>query len=304
MTLDRVKLVSAALVTILAACVLPAAQAQGSYRYLKIDVPNGVDTRAFGINARGDIVGKYTDADGVQHGYLLHKGAFSIIDFPNAQYTTSARGINARGDIVGVVRDADGNSHGFLLRDGQFTQIDYPGGSSTQAFGINNSGDITGEYFTAFGNPRGFILADGIFHNVPVPAGTNLGVHGAQDNGRVMVGDVVLSSDLSNHGFLRNKSGTTQLIDFPGTSVPCTFARGINERGDIAGAFANVGTNDDCNNAPPAHGFALRDGTYTAIDFPGSPDTFVTAINDDGVIVGLFTDKKGNGHGFTAVPLN
>ena len=300
----REKLVAAAFLLLLVTCHLPAAQAQGNYRFVKIDVPNAIETRAFGINARGDVVGKYTDAGGIQHGYLLRNGAFSIVDFPNSQYTTSARGINAHGDIVGVVRDADGNAHGFLLHDGQFTQIDYPGASSTIAFGINNSGDITGQDFTASGRPKGFILSDGIFRNISVPAGANWGVHGAQDNGRVMVGDMVLYSDFSSHGFLRNRPGDVQLIDGPGTIFPCTFARGINERGDVAGAFAIVNTVDECNSTPPAHGFLLRQGEYTIIDFPASPDTFVTGINDDGVIVGLFTDKKGHGHGFKAVPKN
>jgi uncharacterized membrane protein len=287
----------------LSAALLSSALLAADYRYTKIDAPNATDARAFGINARGEVVGKYTDAGGVQHGYLLRKGIFSIVDFPNPQFTTSARAINARGDIVGIVRDANGNSHGFLLCGGQFTQIDYPGATSTLAFGINNSGDITGEYFTVSGKSRGFILRDGVFLNVPVPSGTNLGMHGAQDNGQVLVGDAGPNSDPSSRAFLRNKAGDVhQLLDPPGSPFPCSFARGINERGDVAGAFAVVNTLAECNSAPPTHGFILRRGEFAVIDFPGSPNTFVSGINDDGVIVGLFTDKPGNGHGFNAVP--
>jgi probable HAF family extracellular repeat protein len=46
----------------------------------------------------------------------------------------------------------------------------------------------------------------------------------------------------------------------------------------------------------------LRQDKYVAIDFPGSTSTNALAINDDGEIVGDYVDKKGNTHGFKAVP--
>jgi uncharacterized membrane protein len=64
---------------------------------------------------------------------------------------------------------------------------------------------------------------------------------------------------------------------------------------------------DDCYSGPPViqlHGFLLRNGQYTAIDFPGGVNTGLFEINDDGTIVGRFEDKQGNVHGFMAVPLS
>jgi uncharacterized membrane protein len=270
------------------------------YRYSRIDVPNGTETTIQGINARGDMVGRYIDANGAGQSFLFRNGAYTNITFPGAS-VTNVKAINARGDIVGVFADASG-SHGFLLRDGQFKQIDYPGASATLVRGINNAGDVTGNYTDATGNQKGFVLKEGVFRNVHVPSSASTDVFEAQDNGLVMVGDVVLQAGLSIHGFVRTSPGNFKIIDYPGTAVPCTRARWINERGDIVGAFANVDTIDDCSNAPPTHGFLLHDGKYRAIDFPGSPNTFVEAINDDGTIVGIFFDKKGNLHGFKAVP--
>ena len=43
-------------------------------------------------------------------------------------------------------------------------------------------------------------------------------------------------------------------------------------------------------------------GKDDIIDPPGSLDTFVFGINDDGIVVGVFTDKNGNLHGFKATP--
>jgi uncharacterized membrane protein len=269
------------------------------YRFVKIDFPDAASTIASGINARGDIVGRYDDVNGVVHGFLLRKGIFSSIDFPNASFT-SARAINARGDIAGRIHDASGIDHAFLLRDGQFTQIDYPGAGATVGRGINNAGDITGNQDSA-GGERGFILRDGVFQNISFGDANDVWM--AQDNGQVLVGDAAAGPGGALHGYIRDKLGKFHLIDFPGLSVPCTSSRWINQRGDIVGWFAYVSAIDDCFSAgPPLHGFLLLQGKYTAIDVPGSISTEPLAINDDGEVVGDYTDKNGNRHGFKAVP--
>ena len=277
---------------------LSVAQAQTEYSYVRFDVPNGSQTFARGINARGDIIGSYVDVDGVGHDFLLHNGVYANIDYPG-DAAASARAINAQGDVAGVLNDADG-THGFLFRDGQLTKIDYPGASSTIAFGINNSGDITGRYSTP-GGTFGFILSNGVFHGVHIPAGNNLGVYRAEDDGLSLVGDVVLKSDSSVHAFVKRLS-QVQLLDPPATVFPCSHARGINERGEVVGAFSIVNNVDECNSHPPAHGFVMHDGSFDTIDPPGSHDTFAFGINDDGVVVGVVTDKQGNTHGFKATP--
>jgi len=283
--------------SVLFGLLLSSAVVATDYRYTKIDVPNASLTIARGINARGDIIGDYLDADGVGHDFLLHDGVYTNIDYPRGAGTALA--INARGDIAGVLDDAEG-AHGFVFSDGKLTKIDYPGASATRAFGINNSGDITGQYTTRFGVVFGFILSGGAFHKIHVPATDLTSLHGAEDNGRVMTGDVVVSADSSIRAFVRHKPADIQLLDPPGTIFPCSRGRGINERGDVVGAFAIVNTPDECHR--PNHGFVFRQGAYDVIDPPGSLDTFVFGINDDGVAVGVFTDKNGNLHGFKATP--
>ena len=283
--------------------VVPLVSA-ADYRFVKIQVPNSIETQANGINARGDIVGSYTDTEGVHHGFLLRKGVFTSIDVPGAAETWAARGINARGDIVGNFDEPDYIArHGYLLSNGQFTQIDYPGSSQTVVECINNAGDITGTWYDALGNVSGFIRRDGKFHNVSIPGGTNENVRAAQDNGRVLVGSVFMDFPGGAHGFIRRKPGKFELIDHPGLSVPCTGVRAINQLGDMVGGFARINDDEPCY--PPfreGHGFLLRDGKFTLIDFPGSPDTDAFCINDDRVIVGRYTDRNGNIHGFKAVP--
>jgi probable HAF family extracellular repeat protein len=270
----------------------------GGFRYVKIDVPGASATNTSGINARGDIVGGYSDSGGGTHGFLLRQGVFSNIDFPNASLT-AARGINARGDIVGRILGAAGDEHGFLLRDETFSQIDFPGASGTTARGINNAGDITGRHFDNAGNENGFIVKDGTFNTVHVPGSCSTDVWLAMDNGRVLVGDFCTDADNGIHGYVRNKPGDFENIDFPQAGAPCTAVRWINERGDIVGVYANSLT--ECYSFQ-LHGFLLANGKYTAIDFPGAVYTSLLAINDDGEMVGQFTDQKGNTHGFKAAP--
>ena len=94
--------------------VTPRALA-GPDTFTTIDVPGATSTfSAFGINPRGEIVGRYDfPAAGVGHGFVLSGGSFTTIDFPGASFTT-AQGINPRGDIVGRYISA-GVNHGFLL---------------------------------------------------------------------------------------------------------------------------------------------------------------------------------------------
>ena len=270
------------------------------YRFVKIDFPNATQTLANGINARGDIVGRYSDAEGVFHGFLLRKGVFSTIDFPGASLT-AAFALSARGDIAGRFTDANGIDHGFLLSDGKFTQIDYPGAAGTWARGINNAGDIVGSHFNAAGIERGFLLKDGTFLNIHVPNSFCEHVGMAQDNGRVLAGSFCNAPDGTLYGFVRSRQGEFQTIHFPGPGLICTGARWINERGDVVGPYTRVNNPDECL-AVPKHGYLMRQGKFVTIDPPGAIDTQPDAINDDGVIVGLYTDRTGLTHGYKAIP--
>jgi probable HAF family extracellular repeat protein len=279
----------------------PSVGAAG-YRFTRIDVPGAVYTDARGINARGEVVGTYADADGVSHGFLLRKNVFSRIDFPTAAVTEGARAINARGDIVGLFTDERSVLHGFLYRDGVFTQIDHPSGSPTSVLGINNAGDLLGSSLDADGNESAFIVRNWSWQDFRPRVGrvVSTAAWSAQDNGEVVVGQA-MRPDGGIHGYVRTRTGDFQHIDFPGLAVPCTVPRWINQRGDIVGLFAIVEAPEDCLGHPP-HGFLLRAGQFTRIDFPGSAATTVFSINDDGVIVGRFTDWQGRRHGYVAVP--
>ena len=68
----------------------------------------------------------------------------------------------------------------------------------------------------------------------------------------------------------------------------------INDHGDIVGHYDLLGEGKD-------HGFLLRGGVYTFIDFPGAVETVAGSINNRGEIAGYYRDTKDRWHGFVLV---
>src|SRR4029077_17755101 len=83
---------------VLLVAFVPLALAQGTYT--QIDVPGAIHTYCYGINARGDLSGSYSDVSGGWHGFLLSSGSFTTFDFPGAS-VTYVYGINDKGHVVG-----------------------------------------------------------------------------------------------------------------------------------------------------------------------------------------------------------
>ena len=84
-------------------------------RFEQLDFLCSAQTEAFDINDAGDIVGRYQDTAGTEHGFLLHHGHFVSIDAPPGP-DTFAFGINSKGHIVGFTVTVSGQDIGFLAR--------------------------------------------------------------------------------------------------------------------------------------------------------------------------------------------
>ncbi len=181
-----------------------------------------------GINSRGDIVGRYDDAQGHRHAFLLSEGEFTSFDFPGVA-DTAAWGINPAGDITGRYVAPDGRSHGFLLSGGEFTSIDFPGAVETAPGGvpsapivrINSRGDIVGSYCDAepcsLKQPvHGFLLSrdgddEGVFTSLDFPGSIRTAGAGIDSQGDT-VGSYVDNSS-KTHGFLLSVAGSNRDAD-------------------------------------------------------------------------------------------
>ncbi len=125
---------------------------------------------------------------------------------------------------------------------------------------------------------------------------------GINDLGEV-VGYYVDTNDVG-HGFVRNAEGIITVFDVPTkctTSTPpadCayegTYPDSVNNLGAVTGAYYG----EDGN----SHGFVRNaNGSITRLNVPGY-QTYLSAINDFGVIAGLVYDSSFVLHGLYARP--
>jgi len=111
------------------------------------------------------------------------------------------------------------------------------------------------------------------------------------------------SGDYGSGGFLYD-GGAYSVIEYPGTVdfQPCgsfayqgaqgTAALGINNNGQIVGAYS------DCTNNDASYQFLYSGGVFSPISYPGAAATIISRINNAGEIVGSYTDSNGVTHGF------
>src|SRR5262245_2300312 len=199
--------------------------------------PDALATGPLHINAKGEIVGIYSDVSETYpivvpvHGFLLSNGVYTTIDVPGSS-STLAFGINDRSQIVGGFADADG-IHGFLLDDGVFTTIDIADSTGTIATGINARGQIVGVYTDAARTAHGFLLDRGVCTTIDVPGAQATQPNDINNRGQI-AGQYEAADGQTAHGFLLDK-GTLTTIDAPG-APRATQVIGINDRGEMVGA--------------------------------------------------------------------
>jgi len=250
--------------------------------------PVCLGTSAWNINLEGVIAGYYTDADGVNHGYVTHppytESTFTTIDAPGA--CSSGPGCSGLGTIIfyfslndfGVVTgyflDANQVPHGYVTHppytESTFTTFDAPGACSsgpacafegTTPESINLFGVITGTYYDAEGVGHGFVT---------YPPYTN-----------------------------------TTFTSFDAAGSIDTLPSSINAEGVVVGFFSDAaGVNHGFVSHPPYT-------TVTSFDAPhacssdsnpacSGKGTFAYGINVEGMFTGGAKDASGHGHGFVA----
>jgi uncharacterized membrane protein len=247
--------------------------------YTTIPTPAGTrSATAFGINARGDVVGSFVDQSLVQHGFLLSKGDFTVIDFPGAQ-ATQARGINPRGDIVGnysSLGDPPNAARGFLLtKDGEFVNVPFPGHSWEIPQRILPDGTIVGcrHDHDNMETMKGIVIGKDGASEIDAFGSMN---NGATPDLQLMVGFWFNMMDNQTQGYMIEDGVFTSFM-VPGSNG--TQAWDVNPDGAIVG-FYNVGTT--------VRGFVKTGETYTTIHYPGSTVTRAFGINARGDIVGNY----------------
>ncbi len=308
-TIDRVRASAATLITALLILVLSVVPVSGktSFKDIKIPDENGWTVWRTTVNAintggagcidpfvtAGSYLASYGTGTPTWFGFLSN-GAVKLA-FPGA-LGTSVSGINDNGRAVGAysVKVADlYRTYGFVYSGGSYQQLVYPEGTNTAVLGINNNDDLVGWYTDASGT-HGFKRISSAFTTLDAPGadpqhgGTSC--KGINTNGQI-VGTYYDSSE-NAHGFLYS-GGSFTAIEYPG-AVGGTEANGINSNGKIVGTWYDADYY--------AHGFVYNpaNGSYIALNYPGSLDTYANGINDKGQVVGEWDDDNDNDNGFIA----
>jgi probable HAF family extracellular repeat protein len=269
--------------------------------FTTIDYPGAVATQARAINAPGDILGTWQDANQNWHGFLLSRGVFVGFDCQGA-ISTRPNKMNSQGEAVGNYMDAAGKFRGFYLHmalpssweeAGARCVAIEPKGSmgksiNTGALGISEAGDIVGQFDDSEGNFHGVLSRGGVHFIFDLVDGPWNGALAITPQGELL-GHMRATGDRMKGWWLTR--GGLRLIEFPpaeSNSMSCPV--GVNSKGEVVGHYQRTGDQ--------VRGFLYSNGNYVSIEAPDATYTEARGINDDGVIVGLYTDKNSKTHGF------
>lgn len=296
-------------ILILGVACLPLAAQTYSLQGFSVPYAPNYETRAWGINNRGAVVGHIfkPHSGGLVRGFKRDaNGVFEPpIDDPDpltsANFLAPA-GINEYGVIVGYYASASHNAYsGFLLSKGVFTDYFLQPGRNTEIRGINNKGDFVGVYVDLNYVQWAFASVNGIVTTFNYP-----GADPASTIPQGIAADGAIVGYFRHNGqywaFIRGPAGQSKAFQFPGALD--TSAYGINDAShEIVGLYSTSSL---------GHGFVYDyiSGAFTTVDWPPDPTiqaTVVTGINSHGVIVGyvLTYDSqtgKQNTFGFIGTP--
>jgi hypothetical protein len=170
------------------------------------------------LNSEGAITGSYSDASGLNHGFVrAPDGVITTFDVAGAGtgsgQGTVASAMNAAGKIVGSYLDSNNAFHGFLrARDGTIITFDVRGagtgsGQGTLPLAINPAGVIAGNYVDASGVNHGFLRSKcGDITTFDAPGagtGSGQGTIPFTNNPMDTITGIYIDANNVYHGFLR-----------------------------------------------------------------------------------------------------
>ena len=287
----------------LAGAATPA-DASGNFAFQTVDNQKDVTfNQLLGINDADTIAGYFgSGMNGhPNQGYTLHV-TFDSENFPGAAQT-QVTGLNNTGATVGFWVDKKGANHGFYSIGGKsFQTADYPAMAPAkpavdQLLGVNDHDLAVGFYTDAKGNSHGYTydISTHRYSQVMVAGDTNVTAAAVNNNGDVA--GFATNAAGATEGFLTFPSGRVVHLNVPGATT--TQAFGVNDGDEVVGAYT-VGKGKNATSTgftwSPGFGFA------SVSDPKGIGSTTINGVNNRGVLVGFYTDSKGNTDGLVARP--
>jgi hypothetical protein len=263
--------------------IAPAARAQSSLETVfTFSYPESDVTYPTGIDNKGNIVG-YAVKKGtvLPRGFIRHPdGTFApLLEPPNPRVAeTLFNGINDRQVLIGNFLDSSANSHAFFSQHDRVRRFKIPDARSTFLTGLNDAKDFAGYVDTQNQSRQGFISIGGVLTMFANPGvGTDFRTGGLNNSG-ALVGN--FEDFQGTHGFLRDQAGNYTTIDMPGATD--SYLLGLNNHREMVGYFSG---------SRAFSGFYFKSpDTFIRFNHFGQSYTVLTAINDDGMICGIYRD--------------
>jgi probable HAF family extracellular repeat protein len=256
----------------------------------------GRTTSPAALNDRGQVVGSSFTAGAQEHAFLWQNGSMTDLGTLGGA-TSQATAINDRGQVIGTSTTADGFTHAFLWQRGTMIDLGSLPGVDSYPTAIDDRGEIAGATTSheAPGNPIDALLwRDGRL--------VNLGRFGAAGASAVAInagGDVLVALDGRNgdpRAALLLRDGKRLRIQSLGGSAPpgqgpSLVALRLNDRDQVLG-YGYTRPDNRRRSFIWQNGTTTLLPTFDGVDPPwGSP----TALNDDGVAVGITYRSLGTG---------
>jgi hypothetical protein len=272
--------------------------------------------QVFGTNNKGLVVGGggFTADTGFGWVYDPKEQTFTNLP-PLSGYSCGAMGINNSGVIAGPCNIAPNREEGFILNKGTYTLFAHPGFDYTEPRAIGSTGLVTGFATNDLNGDSsvGFIYdpARGTFTDIALPGMSVIIPQGINAHGRVVgsvwlqSGSAYTGSPAGQYGFVRETSGAVTLFRVNGQA---TLGRGINDAGVIAGftwiPYARpVGFVGTLASLGGFQEITIPDAELIRVPFYGAMDTYISAIDNNGRVVGQWIDVSGGYHGYIATPV-
>ncbi|MYK18331.1 T9SS type A sorting domain-containing protein, partial [Candidatus Poribacteria bacterium] len=261
------------------------------YTFETIEVP-GVDfLEVSASNDFGDYAGNTRSPDGEKTvGFTLIDDVFTTYDFPGS-LNTFFYALDNAGKAAGHYKGIDGLYHGVILKDGELRQYDFPGAAETHIYGLSDeTGALSGNIVDETGVTHAF-SGD---MTITFPGAVN--TYGDFVNAAGAVVGSYVDADGIPHGFIRNPDGSFTTIDLPKMpNLEFLFVNTITDFGVIG--FRAKAVNDILRSY-----ILLPDGTLYEVRLPGSVNTVVRNVNQDGSIIGYYDLADGRRYGFVGKP--
>ena len=259
--------------TIMMLLISPFAFAEVRYVMTDLGTLGGDYSVAYGLNDRGQIVGRSSVEPGnpyVYHAFLWENNIMTDIGTLSGS-TSCARAINSFGTIVGYYD----YTKGFIWENNVMTYLGSLGTQSSQGYGINDQKQIAGNSYIDSLNDRAFLWENGQMTELPHLGGNQDYAYAINENKQIV-------------GFSRIPSGAHRACIWENGSVTNLSPLGegwsgaidINSSGQIVGYFGN---NYACL---WENGQMAELGTLEGVNGYEYTTSCAFAVNDLGYIVG------------------